>query len=862
MEDTVRGPDPVALVAEQAGVSYELAEEQLKLEALAKDMALTDMERKVKDARDKGLESVTPAGSALLKAALVDTEAAIEQALADWRAGKSSNRAASYKYMAMVDADRLAYLTARVAIDGMSSGNSLASVASGLGTRIEDEVRFQKFAEEAPGYWHVLSKSVNQKNNYHFKRTVAVNSMNKKGIAWESWPNRDKVILGTKLLELFATATGLIEFKAAVQRGVKKDSIKVIPTEKAVEWIEKRNASAAIMAPLSLPMVIPPKPWEGPFNGGYWFGLNRHLKLVKTRNKGYLQELKDWQMPAVYKALNALQETRWQINPFVLDTVQTLWETQPDNPLLPRRDPLPEPTRPYRDVIKGEDGKPIPGEEELMAQWKEWKLAKHIVEETNVTMLGSRMSFGRLLWVANRFRDREAIWFRYTLDFRGRVYADGFLNPQGDDLNRGLLRFSEAVEVGTEQAACYLAIHGANTWANKDADGVATDKLALQDRIRWAEDNTDWIIRCAEDPLTHREWMEADGGDKAWTFLAWCKEWAGYQREGLAWKTQLPISFDATCSGLQNMAAMMRDEVSGCAVNLMPMDKPADIYGIVAEKVNGWLMEDAAKGVDYAKQWLHFGVDRKVCKRPTMTLSYGAKEYGFKAQIMEDTLLPAYAKAKDKHGNVDREKFPFDDNGWQAALYLAKLIWRATGETVIAARSVMDWLQQAARLLARRGLPITWVSPIGFPVLQDYRDREPMRIETKLMGKIVALRLTFEGAKLDKAAQSNGVAPNWVHTHDASLLMETVNLCIDHGGVKDFHMIHDSFGVHAPHCDLLLESVKEAFVQMYTREDVLDIFRQSVLEQLSDEDKPELPELPKRGNLDLTKVRESEFFFS
>ena len=35
---------------------------------------------------------------------------------------------------------------------------------------------------------------------------------------------------------------------------------------------------------------------------------------------------------------------------------------------------------------------------------------------------------------------------------------------------------------------------------------------------------------------------------------------------------------DGSCNGLQNFSAMLRDEVGGKAVNLIPSDKPQDVY--------------------------------------------------------------------------------------------------------------------------------------------------------------------------------------------------------------------------------------------------------------------------------------------
>ena len=51
--------------------------------------------------------------------------------------------------------------------------------------------------------------------------------------------------------------------------------------------------------------------------------------------------------------------------------------------------------------------------------------------------------------------------------------------------------------------------------------------------------------------------------------------------------------------------------------------------------------EYVSKGTkSLAAEWLAYGITRKVTKRPTMTLSYGAKKFGFTEQILEDTIYP------------------------------------------------------------------------------------------------------------------------------------------------------------------------------------------------------------------------------
>ena len=70
-----------------------------------------------------------------------------------------------------------------------------------------------------------------------------------------------------------------------------------------------------------------------------------------------------------------------------------------------------------------------------------------------------------------------------------------------------------------------------------------------------------------------------------------------------------------------------------------------------------------------------------------MTLAYGAKQFGFRNQILEDTII----------SHIGEGLFTAD-NANQYAGYMAKLIWKAVQTTVVKAVEGMEWLQQVARI--------------------------------------------------------------------------------------------------------------------------------------------------------------------
>jgi len=200
------------------------------------------------------------------------------------------------------------------------------------------------------------------------------------------------------------------------------------------------------------------------------------------------------------------------------------------------------------------------------------------------------------------------------------------------------------------------------------------------------------------------------------------------------------------------------------------------------------------------------------------------------------------------------------DNEWEVAGYLAALLWDCIGEVVIAAREAMDWLRAASKVASAADLPVYWTTPAGFPVLQEYRQQEGVRITPHVGGRQVNLVVNIGGTKLDRRRQTLGISPNFVHACDASHMMLTACLAQDNG-ITAFAMIHDSYGTHAGRTSIMAAALRQAFVDQYSG-DVLEDFRQQLADQLPPEAAADLPILPPSGDLDLALVHESAYFFA
>ena len=235
-----------------------------------------------------------------------------------------------------------------------------------------------------------------------------------------------------------------------------------------------------------------------------------------------------------------------------------------------------------------------------------------------------------------------------------------------------------------------------------------------------------------------------------------------------------------------------------------------------------------------------------------MTTPYGATLYGMREQIYEEL-----KKQLDK--GVVFTTISKDKDLWVYCRYLAKLIYEAIGEVVVSAREGMDWLQECAKVLSHEDRPIYWTVPTGFIVKQKYLKPVVKEIKTVINGKLASLFSAHgDNGKLDKYRQTNGIAPNFIHSYDACHLMKTViSLYAD---IQSFAVVHDSFGTHACNMELLGETLRKTFIKLY-KDDVLKNFadEQTAIPTVC---KNTIPEFPKYGTLNLSEVKDAEFFFS
>lgn len=795
-------------------------------------------------------ETKLPHGQRLLRGTLQKAQQGIAERIeAITKNAQAMRRAVAVKHVRDMSTAVLSYLTGKALLDGASVAHPLNKVALRLGAMVEDEKRLTKFATENPKAFKWTMIRIQGSTSRQHKAGVTRRLMEYKQCEWTSWSVTDRLHVGIWLIDAFNHATGLFRSELVVQgqgKAITRQQY-LVPESGTLDWIKKAAKHGEMLATEHWPTVIPPKPWSGPRGGGYYTPLVPRLSLVKTKGhagaKAYQEELANLDMSLVYESVNRVQNTAWTVNRPVLEVFRRVVDSELTVPGLPPLVDEPMPPKPV-DIETNE------------AALKWWKKAASMVHGKNSRNRSKRIQVRRTLHMAEKFSVYGAFYFPHTMDFRGRLYAvPPFLNPQGADFAKGLLTFAEGKPIETEEHLEWLAIQGANTY------GV--DKVSFADRWNWVVDNTDAIKGVAADPMHPAAWDFWTAADSPFCFLAFCFEWAKVLAGGWGTESSLPVALDGSCNGLQHYSAALRDPVGGAAVNLIPSEKPQDIYAVVAERVldSLRLLKDiSGESGHYARLWLEFGVDRKITKRSVMTLPYGCSLFSVR-EFVEEAMREKIEGGKANVFAAVDDKGERRDNLFDASKFLQPLVWKAIGDTVVAARQAMDWLQEVAKLVSSEGLPIVWTTPDGFPVQQAYVEQSIYRVRSHLEGSSVWINLAEDSLVMCKRRQRNGIAPNWVHSMDAAALRVFVNIAGSEG-VDAFCLVHDSYGSRAADVPIVSAALREAFIALYENRNALGDFAEEVVPQYADNIREEMPPTPQAGTLDLSTIRGSQYFFA
>lgn len=779
---------------------------------------------------------------------------------------------------------------------GATEKSSINTVINKIGKRIEAE-KLLLLIDNIEDRTYINKKGVTKKFSvkndikrkafehsgvYEKRISYAKHLTNLQGVISPNWSVSRRTHVATPIYNAILKYSKLFDKRTI--HGFKKTKIYLEYKPEIQKEIENELNRVDWMKPLWDFMWVEPRDWTSMYEGGYLTprlsGLCRMVKQSTFKQEEQIRNdfekaKRQGTLPKYALALNALQKVPLKINKRLVEIVEYCWKNDirvgskfpvkkiyEEMPMLPLED--------WRKLSKEAKARHVFASKKIISRNSEARSNRDIMARDLAT---AKENFNRIFWI---------VW---NLDHRMRFYPMTSLNYHRDDHIKSWFLLGNGAKLDLTNDH-WLRIHLANT-----GDFEKISKKSLDERIQWVADNEYFIMEIARDPEgTVDDWSKAD---KPFQFLAACIEYSNYitaTENGEDYICHLAPALDGQNSGCQHYSAASRDRATGDLVGLVPSDRPKDVYQKLADLVNAELIkiskerkkqegetqEDFEERLKYVDKWLAFGVTRKHLKTNCMTYVYSSKLYGFQKQIKKD-IMDEEDREIHESGDPNRTHSWGSEKEQKAAcLVLARISFDCVQQVLTSAKEGMEFFIELASALAKENKPVSWRTPIGFPVVQKYTKNNVVKIKCFLydmeIKKLKRSQITLKnetdrnGDKstanpIDPFSSRNGISPNVIHSYDASHMALTI-LKLKEQKVDDFMMIHDSFSVLPEHSWLLYDTVRDMFVYQYQDHCMYMNLYKSVIAKLKNPDVLKNLKFPTKGDLDLTLIKQSDYCFS
>jgi|GEM_PF-1290246 len=486
---------------------------------------------------------------------------------------------------------------------------------------------------------------------------------------------------------------------------------------------------------------------------------------------------------------------------------------------------------------------------------------KNLKDKTDKTQVKVTLKIAKILAQFN-----HPLYINHSGDWRGRIYTNSFyLSYQGGELANSLLNLFEGMEL-SEKGKEYLYIYGANCYNENNLS-----KKSFDDRYKWVKSNLDKIIN-----LDKKFILKAKN---LLLFTSFCLIMRELDKDP-NYKIHMPIFLDATCSGIQHIAALIKDFESGKKVNLIPQKKSdtvGDIYSDLLEPVNqainlhGEINEDCS-------EFTKIKLSRDNIKQPIMTKVYNVSTVGIADQL-RNSFEKFVNKDKTIHYLVPSVN-GFIKLNYREIFTLAEIINAQIFKSLPSLKALYVYLKEIVNICLKCNIPIIWFTPTGLKINQMYMQSIQHKVSISYIGKSRTIVLREMLDKVDSRKQINAIIPNIIHSLDAAHLMQIVNRGIPNMKYPYILTVHDCFGAHPNNINELKDLVTTEFIQLYTNEDFLKKFHDRILQNLKDNSitiwcnnqgqkyikvkskKFYIPDLPKPGELIYKNIVFSKYFIN
>ncbi len=141
--------------------------------SLEEEMVYTGIEKfqkQVREAKQKGTESITLHGILLMKKTVITLSKAIHTHINE-EVSKPGRMKASSPFLAMLENDVAAFISLRAIMDGISHSQKLMNLSHQIGQALSDQVRFNLWENQDKKYFRMLVEKIGKISaSRHYRR--------------------------------------------------------------------------------------------------------------------------------------------------------------------------------------------------------------------------------------------------------------------------------------------------------------------------------------------------------------------------------------------------------------------------------------------------------------------------------------------------------------------------------------------------------------------------------------------------------------------------------------------------------------------------------------------------------------------
>lgn len=414
------------------------------------------------------------------------------------------------------------------------------------------------------------------------------------------------------------------------------------------------------------------------------------------------------------------------------------------------------------------------------------------------------------------------VYFKYVIDFRGRISQLGGLSAVGNKVGKSMVRSGHAHELGE---------HGYDEILIALAGAVGYDKETFATRLAWAKENYgryEEIGRILiKDPVRGFECLR--GTDDPFSCAVISLELvriSEHEGDVQTYCSNIFIGYDATSSAVQLVGLLMGNEklteASNVRVGANTEDKIhdsymllADIMDVAAPKLRD---EDNKESID---MWMAFDqkIKRAFAKPLLMTRLYGSKYLTHMDSVREVAVDKGIIDSKD---TAKLRAF-----GKDIATLFNKAFDNEEGFNCL--RSYEKFVKEISATYNLQKKDTVWsvqdTSTFEPQIVEtEYRKFEGQRYSVYFDGKVRVMRTynldiigdckkelnCIENEILDATKSKSAIAPNYIHSHDALVLHSTVVKLN-----KPMRLTHDCFATTPGMVHEMQVKINEVYVELF-----------------------------------------------